>query len=314
MKQAFKIYIIVGFAAISSFLNAQQVALTSQYDLISSIQNPAYNGVGGNLRVDGLSRVQWANFPGTPNYTALAFQTPVSKDFAVGAQFQSLRVGDFKFTSPLSMGAYTVDLAYHTQIAKNVNIATGIRAGMFNFNMNIAQLVADVPDDIAIAGNNYSFKSPLIGGGILIYGKNYFVGGSLPQYAIISDRIVNNVNLSYNAKSFYLLTAGYVQPVYNSIALKATVQARNYEGLPWQFDGNIYLMFDDDLNLGYGYRSTGSHAGMLRVKINDFFHVVYAYEMGKVYDQETSFNSQEFGLRYQINYSKQKVKVSPRYY
>ena len=185
----------------------QQAGLLSNYDLVSSIQNPAYNGLNSRLQVDAVSRVQWANFPGSPTYTGLAFQVPLNKDFALGANFQNLSIGEFKFASHLSMGSYAVDLAYHKQIAKDVFISAGIRTGVFSFNMRISQLVASEVGDLAQVGNDFSFNSPMVGGGIMVYGKRYFIGASMPQFALVNDRIIDNVNLCYNARSFYLINA-----------------------------------------------------------------------------------------------------------
>jgi type IX secretion system PorP/SprF family membrane protein len=315
MKKFFIKYLLIfGGVGVHANLQAQQVALTSQYDLISSIQNPAYNGMNKTLRIDALSRTQWNNFPGTPTYTALAFQTPVNREFAIGAQFQSLSVGKFRTASPLNMSSYTGDIAYHTQIAKNTFLSTGIRTGIFSFNMRISQLLSEVPSDLAVSGNDHSFNSMMVGGGIMLYGPKYFLGISMPQYALVSDRLVENVNLGYNARPFYLISGGYVQSLNKEWALKASTQIRNYEGLPWQYDANVYLMYTNDFSLGYGYRSTSAHSFMAQMKVNDYFHLVYMYELGYVYDKQTAFYSQEFGLRYDLDFNKQRVKVSPRYY
>lgn len=315
MRKRISNYILFMLLGGFSFqLTAQQAGLIANYDLVSSIQNPAYNGLNRELRLDAISRVQWSNFPGTPTYTGLAFQAPLNKQFALGAGFQNLSVGQFRYASPLSMGSYTVDLAYHAQLGKNVFLSTGLRTGAFTFNMRISQLIASQSGDLAKAGNDYSFTSPQVGGGVMLYGKQYFFGISMPQYAITPDRIVENVNLGYNARSYYLLTAGYIHDLGDYFQVKSTIQGRMYEGLPAVLDANLYLIYDDLLNLGYGYRSTGSHAFLGNVRINDYFHVVYCYEWGKVYDDQTPFNSTEFGLRYKLNFDKQKTKVVPRHF
>lgn len=295
-------------------LFSQQAGLLSNYDLVSSIQNPAYNGINRRLQLDAVSRIQWANFPGSPTYTGLAFQAPVNKDFAIGANFQSLKVGEFKFASPLNMGSYSLDLTYHKQLAKNVFVSAGIRTGVFSFNMRISQLVASEIGDLAQVGNDYSFNSPMVGGGIMLYGKQYFIGMSMPQFALVNDRIIDNVNLGYNARSFYLVNIGYVQPIGDYFSLKTTVQTRIYEGLPVVYDVNIYALYKDLLNIGYGYRNTGSHALLARLKVNDYFYVLYSYEFGKIYDEQTPFNATEFGLSYQLDFDRQKKKVLPRHY
>jgi len=309
-----KTTILTAFIALAHFGYGQQVALNAQYDMISSIQNPAYNGIGRSLRVDALSRNQWSNFPGTPKYTALAFQSPLSRDFAIGANFQTLSVGKFTSAPPLSMTSAAADIAYHTQLNKNLFMSVGLRLGVFNFSMRITQLIADVPSDIAQVGNDYNFISPTVGGGIMAYGKQYFIGVSLPQFAVIPSNIVDNVNLGYNARSFYMLNAGYIHPLNKIFSLKTTVQTRMYEGLPILLDANVYMLYKDVFTMGYGYRSTNAHAIMSLLRVNEHFKIMYAYEFGKVYDNKTQFNSNEFGLTYTLNHSKQKVIISPRHY
>jgi type IX secretion system PorP/SprF family membrane protein len=293
---------------------AQQAALVANYDMLSNIQNPAYNGLNRRLQVDAVSRVQWANFPGSPTYTGVGFQVPVNKDFAIGGNMQTLSIGEFKYASPLSMGSYVVDLAYHKQVAENTFISAGVRTGLFSFNMRISQLVASEVGDVGQIGNDYSFNSPLVGGGIMVYGKQYFIGVSMPQFAVVNDRLIENVNLGYNARSSYLFNAGYIQNLRSGFSAKTTTQLRWYEGLPLLYELNAYLLWEDFVQAGYGYRSTGSHAILGKVKVNDYFYVIYTYEFGHIYDKNTPFNSTEFGLSYQIDYNKQKTKVVPRYY
>ena len=136
----------------------------------------------------------------------------------------------------------------------------------------------------------------------------------MPQFALVNDRIIDNVNLGYNARSFYLINAGYVQPLGTNFTLKSTVQTRFYEGLPLVHYLNLYVLYKDVLNLGYGYRNTGSHAVLGRLKVNDYFHIMYSYEFGKIYNDETPFNATEFGLSYQLDFNRQKKKVLPRHY
>ena len=62
--------------------------------------------------------------------------------------------------------------------------------------MQLSRLIADNSDDIAIGGNDYNINTPVVGGGVIIYGKNYYIGGAMPQYALINDQVLNNVNIS----------------------------------------------------------------------------------------------------------------------
>lgn len=293
---------------------AQQASLTTQYDIVSGIQNPAYNGIHQSLRIDAISRIQWANFPGTPRYTCLGVQTPLSKDFAIGANFQSMKVGSFKVASPLSMNVFAGDIAYHKQVSKNIQMAVGLRLGVFGFNMQLSKLGIDNPNDVAVAGNDYNINTPVVGGGVIVYGKNYYVGASLPQFALINDQILDNVNIGYNARSFYLVNAGYVFPLNQNWNLKSTIQTRYYKGLPVQADVNLYLIDKNLFSIGYGYRSTGSHAILSSIKVNEFFKVLYSFETGDVYQKNTPFTSHEFGLSYGFYQPSKQTKVVPRFY
>lgn len=293
---------------------AQQASLTTQYDIVSGIQNPAYNGIHQSLRIDAISRIQWANFPGTPRYTCLGVQTPLSKDFAIGANFQSMKVGSFKVASPLSMNVFAGDIAYHKQVSKNIQMAVGLRLGIFGFNMQLSKLGIDNPNDVAVAGNDYNINTPVVGGGVIVYGKNYYFGASLPQFALINDQILDNVNIGYNARSFYLVNAGYILPINQNWNLKATVQTRYYKGLPIQADYNLYLIDKNLFSIGYGYRSTGSHAILSSIKVNEFFKVLYSFETGDVYQKNTPFTSHEFGLSYGFYQPSKQTKVVPRFY
>ncbi len=294
--------------------SAQQASLTTQYDIVSGIQNPAYNGIHQSLRIDAISRIQWANFPGTPRYTCLGGQTPLSKDFAIGANFQSMKVGSFKVASPLSMNVFAGDIAYHKQVSKNIQMAVGLRLGVFGFNMQLSKLGIDNPNDVAVAGNDYNINTPVVGGGVIVYGKNYYFGASLPQFALISDQILDNVNIGYNARSFYLVNAGYIFSLNQNWNLKSTIQTRYYAGLPIQADFNLYLIDKNLFSVGYGYRSTGSHAILSSVKVNEFFKVLYSFETGNVYQKNTPFTSHEFGLSYGFFQPSKQTKVVPRFY
>jgi len=302
------------FFALLNQTFAQQASLSTQYDMVSSIQNPAYNGIHQALRIDAISRIQWANFPGSPRYTCLGVQTPFSKDFAFGANFQTLKVGSFKVASPLNMNVFAADIAYHKKIAKNINVGVGLRLGLFSFNMQLSRLIADNPDDVAVAGNDFNINTPVVGGGIIVYGKNYYFGGAMPQFALVNNQVLNNVNIGYNARMFYLLNGGYIFQLNNVWNIKTSFQTRYYNGLPLQADANLYIINKELFSLGYGYRSSGSHAALVSIKINEFFKVLYSFETGTVYNKNIPFVSNEFGLSYSFSQPNKQTIVVPRFY
>ena len=101
-----KLRVLVAIGCVmASKLTAQQEQMYTHYDFNSMAMNPAYTGSKRTLVASALSRVQWANYPGAPKYQSLSIHTPVSqapafRDFAVGLNVQTGKIGKFAVASP----------------------------------------------------------------------------------------------------------------------------------------------------------------------------------------------------------------------
>ncbi len=295
-------------------LQAQQTGLVTQYDKVSSVLNPAYNGVNRAVQIDALTKSQWANFPGSPKINVVGAQMPLNRDFATGLSFQSMKIGKFLNANPISNFSVAADLAYHKKLAKNLNISTGLRLGMFSYNAQLGLLQANNPNDGAIADNNYNIKTPVIGGGLLLYGKQYFLGVSMPQYAIVGKEQFNMYNLNYVASPMFMYTAGYLKKWNKDWETKITVQARQFKGLPMHLDANIYAYYKNQFMLGYGRRNNSSDVLQVQFKFNEFVWITYGYEHGYIYDSQTPFTSHEFGVSYKFYQPSKQMFIEPRNY
>lgn len=306
------IVLLLVLAMSSSKLFGQQAVLMSNYDLFSSMQNPAYNGLNRRMQLDAISRIQWSGIPGSPVYSALSFQSPIHSSFAAGANFQSIEIGKFKKASPLRLNQISGDIAFHKQISDKIFISTGLRLGLFSMDMQISQLVAEELNDPARLGNDYNFNSPSIGGGVMISGEHFYIGASVPNYTIIQDVVINNVNLGFNARRLLSINAGFDIPITKKTSFKTTTQIKQFNGLSLFWEVNGYLSYKSFALLGYGYRSNNSNTILGQLKINEYFWLLYSYDFGNILGDNNRFSSTEFGLSYRLDYNKQRVKKRNR--
>ena len=295
-----------------STVGAQQFGLANQYDRISSVLNPAYNGLNRSVQVDALTKSQWANFPGSPKMNVVGLQLPLNRDFASGLNIQSLSVGKFQNAKPLSLFSVGADLAYHKQIKKNLFLSTGIRIGMFSYNAQLSLLRANQPNDESLLDNNYTIKTPLVGGGIMMYGKNYFVGVSMPQYAIMATDQISQYNINYASSPMMIFSGGYSFEISKDWKAKVTMQGRRFSGLPFHIDANAYVYYQDQFMMGYGRRNNTANVFQFQMRFNEFFWINYGYERGYIYDAETPFFSHEFGVSYRLYQPSKQMFIQPR--
>jgi type IX secretion system PorP/SprF family membrane protein len=295
-------------------LSAQQMGLANQYDRISSVLNPAYNGINRAVQVDAITKSQWANFPGSPKMNVVGAQIPLNRDFAAGINLQTLSVGKFQNAKPLSLFAVGADLAYHKQLAKNLNVSTGLRVGMFSYNAQLSLLNANDPNDGSLVDNNYIIKTPLIGGGIMLYGKQYFVSASMPQYAIMANEQINQYNINYASAPMMIFSTGFLQKLSSDWEAKITVQGRHFSGLPFHVDANAYFYYKNQIMFGYGRRNNTADVYQLQIRFNEFVWINYGYERGYIYDSQTPFSSHEFGVSYKFYQPSKQMFIEPRNY
>lgn len=116
-------WVLTAAMAVVSPMFAQQEQMYTHYDFNSLAMNPAYAGSKRTLVASALNRTQWATYPGAPNYQSLAVHSPVSqapafRDFAVGLNLQTGKIGKFAVASPFAETEFAANIAYHKEIAR----------------------------------------------------------------------------------------------------------------------------------------------------------------------------------------------------
>ena len=313
----FKIYsLVLALATIigNGKLAAQQEQMYSHYDYNALALNPAYAGSKQTLVANSLARMQWLNLPGAPRYYNFGVHSPIVGDFGVGLNLQTGSLGKFQRASAMRETQMALSLAWNKQITKNLRLAVGLRAGLFNYNINLSQLNRDVDADVAFNNNDLNILAPMTGFGVYLYSEKFFAGVSAPRMVFVGDNPVNNVDISYAASTQYYAFAGYVFEVNSALKIKTTTQIKMTQGAPIQIDYNLHAIYLEDYSFGTFYRSGGEAGVMAMAKVSPNFTLVYAYDHRLEPINQYVNGSHEFGIQYAIPYVSNRRVITPRYF
>lgn len=291
---------------------AQQEQLYSHYDMNSSLFNPAYSGSAGVMNIVAITRTQWTDFSGAPDYSGITYDQPINDQLAFGINLSQGTIGDFKYAKPLREHHLSGNISYRIQINPKVNLGVGLRVGMYNYNLNLNLLDVQDKTDFVFSQNSYSVSAPMTGFGTYLYSDKFFVGLSSPQLIFFTNE--NDEKYTYNSKLHYYLTGGYMFKLSNKFSLKTTSQLRFTAGVPFQADFNAHFYYLDKFSMGPFVRSSGDYGLLMNVQVfNDLgFFSSWETKTGKLNEYiRTSF---EFGLRYRPNKFLQPEEYLPRYF
>jgi len=313
-------WVLTAALAVASPLFAQQEQMYTHYDFNSLAMNPAYAGSKRTLVASALNRTQWATYPGAPNYQSLALHSPVSqapafRDFAVGLNFQTGKIGKFAVASPFAETEIAANIAYHKEIARNLRLAVGLRVGAFNYSAELSKLQLQNPGDVTFNNNDYSITAPMTGFGIYLYSDKYFAAISSPRMVFINSRTApSGVNLDYVSEMHYYAIAGAVFEINDDLKLKPTTQVKFVNGAARQADLNLHLIYKDFGSIGGFYRTGGDIGVMAMAKLNGNFNLMYSFDSKTSPLNEYVRGSHEVGIQYMISPKENsRVKV-PRYF
>lgn len=313
-------WVLIAAMAVVSPMFAQQEQMYTHYDFNSLAMNPAYAGSKRTLVASALNRTQWATYPGAPNYQSLAVHSPVSqapafRDFAVGLNLQTGKIGKFAVASPFAETEFAANIAYHKEIARNLRLAVGLRVGAFNYSAELSKLQLQNPGDVTFNNNDYSITAPMTGFGVYLYSDKYFAAISAPRMVFITERTApSGVNLDYVSEMHYYAIAGAVFEINDDVKLKPTTQVKFVNGAPMQADLNLHLFYKDFGSIGGFFRTGGDIGFMTMVKLNPSFNVLYSFDSKTSPLNEYVRGSHEIGIQYMISPKENsRVKV-PRYF
>lgn len=293
-------------------VSAQQEQLYSHYDLNSSLFNPAYSGSTGVMNIVAISRRQWTDFNGAPDYAGITYDQPLNSQFALGLNLSQGTIGDFKYAKPLRENHISANASYRIQISPKLNLGVGLRVGLYSYNLDLNQLVINDPSDLGFAQNSYNVSAPMTGFGTYLYSQKFFVGLSSPQLIFFNNE--NDDKYTYNSKLHYYVTAGYMYEINDLFSLKTTTQLRFTSGVPFQADFNAHFYYLNKFSVGPFIRSSGDYGILTNIQVLEDFGIFSSWETKTGKLNEYIRQSFEIGIRYRPNTFTEPEEVLPRYF
>lgn len=249
---------------ITSFLQAQQLPLFTQYREYSSSINPAAVSSNylnfGQQGVVGLShRSQWIDMANAPRTTVLHgsyFVDDLSGiNWILGGHLMNDQVGPTGFTSLNARvaGVISGDPAYG-------GISIGLNAGVKQFRIDAGELRARDRDDITLM-NNPTQMSPEVGIGIFAYksfgrgDEDFFYGGvSVPQIPISQYSFTDDEGRELGIQQALHAYAqfGLIKTFFDDSFIEPSVWVKYAQNTDVHLDANIRYQFAGGLWIGTG--------------------------------------------------------------
>lgn len=305
-----KSLLVIAFAGIAIFSNAQQDPMYTQYMFNLQTVNPAYVGSWESMGFMALTRQQWVGFDGAPTTQTFSFQTPLNKEnIGLGFTIVNDNIG---LEKRITIG---VDYSYRLKLNNDISLRFGLKGGFTNYNNNLSAYVLDSRNssDEYFQGSIDQKFMPNVGVGAFLSGKNFYFGASAPK--LIENDFANNVNnySSYAELRHFFLTGAYVFDLSQHIKFKPTVLAKATVGSPAQVDLSANFLIKEKLWLGGTYR-TGDSFGFIAQWIFDKkLRIGYAIDFTTTELSNYHNGIHEIMVSYELSFLKTKIS-SPRYF
>lgn len=293
------IFFLLGMI-ISATMFAQQLSVSSLYNLNRYELNPAVAGSTDGLPLAFSFRKAWLGIEGSPSTQLLSGHMEVVDRMGVGLRlFNSIQ-------GPLRRTGMEATYAYHLPIDDgDSRISFGLSGLLYQYYLDKQSLTYEDPDDPVFLGSENKVV-PDAAFGVYYYAPNYFVGVSVYQLfqgriSFDADDIAENQNIRH-----YFMNMGYTFDVSEDFSLEPSVLLKYMETGVFQTDINLYATYMNMVSLGLSYRSGNAMVIQLGYK-NDNFNFGYAYDLTFSDIKTVSSGSHEIMLIYKFgNFLKKK--------
>lgn len=277
---------ITFFLLIVSRVDAQQYPLYTQSVLNNFGINPAFAGTEECIDFKAGYRLQWAGFEGHPGTAFFNAHGKIKPKLLNGREWFMGVGGRIVSDDAGPFSSIRVELAWsiHVKLGKSLYGSFGIFAGILQNKFNSSSLTfgSSVPPgtpvgtpDPAIGNAQTNILAPTITPGLLIYGKDFFIGFSMQD--VIPYRIPD-VGFETNISTHFILKGARNFKLSRRSELIPSVILRMVKAAPVAYDINVMYALDKKYQIGIAYRNQTSVAGLLKLRLFGSFTVGYAYD------------------------------------
>ena len=288
----------------SLMASGQQRPIQTLYMFDPLLVNPAYAGTHVQLSATAIYRNQWVNFDGAPKTMTASLHSGFRKArVGLGLLFSNDQIGVHSDNSLYFMYAYKIPLSNRKNPAV---LSMGIQGG---FNSLKSDYFKTNPKDGMEVGALSKFN-PNFGAGVFYRSKELFAGFSVPYIInnrtidVIDDELAKLITPAGTQERYYYLMAGTTRRLSEQVKISPSTLIRIQENAPLSFDLNTMFILYDVVSLGGSYRLGDSFIALFELKINDNFHVGYAYDVTTSDIRLYSNGTHEIMVNYRIKIPK----------
>ncbi|WP_132431194.1 PorP/SprF family type IX secretion system membrane protein [Natronoflexus pectinivorans] len=297
--------IILMFMMVASEMNAQQKLFMSHYMHNQFAINPAFAGSREVLTAFGGYRQQWTGAPRAPYAQYFTAHAPLkNENVALGLslyneQFPVVRNSGFAF-------AY----AYRVRMTNGSRLSFSLSGGMEFSSASWDNVSLLQPDD-PVFGYNETASEPQLRFGVAWYSSNYFVGFSIADL-FYKNMFDEDSPFFEPGKSDYLITAGYLYDVSQTLSLQPSALLRYNPDLSTTLDVSGTVILHNLIWAGVTYRSNNELIGLLGWQVTPQLRLAYSYDYPTGDLSNLNSGSHEVSLQFDFGY--RIATVSPKFF
>lgn len=306
MRKIYVLICVMGLMLLPE-AKAQQNPQYTQYMYNMNVINPAYAGSKESLSVGALYRDQWSGINGAPQTYTFTAHTPIGNNLGIGLSGIGDEIG------PVQQSDIMADISYTLRLARDWNLAFGVKAGATFHDIGLADATTQIQNDPAF-GANYNETYGIFGAGLFLYNNNFYVGLSVPNFLETTHFTTDGERAFGNQERHFFGTVGYVFELNDFIKFKPSAfvktQLSDFDTDFLSYDVNANFLFYDRFEVGASYRVDDAFSALVGVRPLDWMHIGFAYDATQ---SDLNRPSYEAFIIFDI-FFKKKTYLSPRYF
>ncbi|WP_350292796.1 type IX secretion system membrane protein PorP/SprF [uncultured Croceitalea sp.] len=267
----YKVILVIGLYW-SGFSLAQREPQYTQYMYNIGSFNPAYVSSVESSEFSALYRAQWIDIPGAPKTLRFGANIPLSNEkMGIGFNVVSDQLG------PSSQTYIDVAYSYQVNLSSDSWLSFGLDAGGSFLNLNYSDGNFQNPSEPLIGGDNLNQFYPILGGGLFMYGENWYTGISTPNFLTLGiydeelEAVIdNNIQLDF--------IAGYVFEISDNTKFKPAALINYIDQGPITVNLSANFLFLDAFTIGASYRLDNAVSGLAGFQISNTMFLGYSYD------------------------------------
>lgn len=294
-----KFHLLTLFVACSVASQAQQLSVSSFYEMNPTLYNASTAGSNHYGSIGGTFRTQWDGMPGGPQTGIVFGNTYLSKShLGVGAYLYS------DVTGPTKRIGGDVQVAYHIPVGNNGgDFSLGLDGRVQQWSYDRAKLAASLgANDPAIMGDDNAIKGDA-GFGVSYTNKKFQIGASVAQ--LVQSKLnfyTGNLSRSEEAKQYrhYYAHAYYKWDVDQNTKIIPNAVFIYLPNAPSEFQGGVRIEHNNLFWYGLTWRVEQSWMLSAGIRLKGRFNLGYSFDIYttplSIYDKGS--NGHEVMLRY----------------